>query len=177
MSPLCLLFSRLNNPSSLTPRKTCAPDPSQLHCPSLDTLWGLNVCLAVRGPKLDTVLGVQPHQCWVQRDDHFPAPAGLTTSNAGQDAIEVFGHLGTLLAHVQLSVDQYPQVRFLYTVFQPLCPKPVALPECLGSNYCHNCLEVPICLLFAGRIERARHPNSEQPGLGEMNPALVIKLL
>ena len=40
----------------------------------------------------------------------------------------LLGHLGTLLAHVQLSTNQYPQVCFLYTVFQPLCPKPVALP-------------------------------------------------
>ena len=38
------------------------------------------------------------------------------------------GHLGTLLAHVQSSLNQNPQVHFLYTVFQPLCPKPVALP-------------------------------------------------
>jgi len=32
------------------------------------------------------------------------------------------------MARVQSSINQYPQVRFLYTVFQPLCPKPVALP-------------------------------------------------
>ena len=32
------------------------------------------------------------------------------------------------MAHVQLSIDQYPQVHFLYTVFQSLCPKAVALP-------------------------------------------------
>jgi len=40
----------------------------------------------------------------------------------------LLGHLGTLLAHVQSSISQYPQVYFLYTVFQLLCPKPVALP-------------------------------------------------
>ena len=44
------------------PPKTCAPDPSQLHCPSLDTLQGLNVFLVIRGTKLNTVLKVQPHQ-------------------------------------------------------------------------------------------------------------------
>jgi len=26
-----------------------------------------------------------------------------------------------------MSINQYPQVHFLYTVFQPFCPKPVAL--------------------------------------------------
>ncbi|KAK4827930.1 hypothetical protein QYF61_022378 [Mycteria americana] len=35
----------------------------QLRCPSLDTLQHLNVSLVVRGPKLNTVLEVQPHQC------------------------------------------------------------------------------------------------------------------
>ena len=40
----------------------------------------------------------------------------------------LLGHPGTLLARVQLSINQYPQVHFLYTVFQPLYPKPVALP-------------------------------------------------
>ena len=54
-----LLFSRLNNPSfSAAPNKTCAPDPSQLHCPSLGMLPGLSVFLVVRVPKLklNTVL-------------------------------------------------------------------------------------------------------------------------
>ena len=54
----------------------------------------------------------------------------LTTliSDISQDAIGLLGHLGTLLAHVQSSVNQYIHVHFLYTAFQPLCPKPVALP-------------------------------------------------
>jgi len=37
------------------------------------------------------------------------------------------GHLDTLMAHVQLSINQYPQIHFLYAVFQPLSPKPVTL--------------------------------------------------
>ena len=40
----------------------------------------------------------------------------------------ILGHLGTLLAHIQPSTDQYPQVCFLFTVSQLLCPKPVTLP-------------------------------------------------
>ncbi|KAK1202130.1 FUT8 fucosyltransferase, partial [Pygoscelis papua] len=50
----------------------------QLHCPSLDTFQHLNVLLVVRGPKLNTVFEVRPHQCQVQGHDHFPAPAGHT---------------------------------------------------------------------------------------------------
>ena len=49
-----LLFSRLNNPSSHS-HKTCAPDPSQLCCPSLDSLQLLNVFLVGRGAKMNPV--------------------------------------------------------------------------------------------------------------------------
>jgi len=40
--------------------KTCSLDPSPA---SLDMLQNLNIFLVVRGPKLNTVLEVQPHQC------------------------------------------------------------------------------------------------------------------
>ncbi|KAK4817894.1 hypothetical protein QYF61_002063 [Mycteria americana] len=99
----------------------------QLCCPSLDTLQHLNVSLVVRGPKLNTVFEVQPHQCQVQGHDHFPGPAGHTISDTSQDAVGLFGHLGRLLAHVQPAVDQHPQVLFRRAAFQPLFPKPVAL--------------------------------------------------
>jgi len=41
---------------STTPQQTCAPDPSQFCCPSVDTLQGLHVFLVVRDPKLSIVL-------------------------------------------------------------------------------------------------------------------------
>jgi len=44
---------------------------------------------------------------------------------------DFFG-LGTLLADVQFSINQYAQVLFLWTVFQLLCPKPVGFPEVIG---------------------------------------------
>ncbi|GAB0184554.1 hypothetical protein GRJ2_000920700 [Grus japonensis] len=78
----------------------------------------------VRGPKLNTVLEVRPHQCRVQGDDRFPSPAGHTIPDTSQDAL---GHLGTLVAHTQLAVDQHPQVLSCQAAFQPLFPKPVAL--------------------------------------------------
>ncbi|KAK4817504.1 hypothetical protein QYF61_016511 [Mycteria americana] len=99
----------------------------QLRCPSLDALEHLNVFLAVRGPKLNTVFEVQPHQCRVQGDDHFPSPAGYTISDTSQDAVGLLGHLGTLPAHIQPAVDQHPQVLFCQAAFQPLFPKPVVL--------------------------------------------------
>jgi len=101
--------------------------PHQPRCPSLDTLQNLNVLLVVRGPKLNTALQVQPHQCRVQGHDHLLTPAGHTTPDTTQDAVGLLGHLGTLLAHVQPAVDQHPKVLFCQAAFQPLLPKPVAL--------------------------------------------------
>ena len=71
---------------------------------------------------------MQPHQCRVQRDDHFHVPVVNTVSDTSQDAIGLLGHPGTLLGHVQPSINQYPQVCFFCAVFQPLCPNPVAFP-------------------------------------------------
>ncbi|KAK4827827.1 hypothetical protein QYF61_021911 [Mycteria americana] len=99
----------------------------QLRCPSLDTLQHLNVPLVVRGPKLNTVFEVRPHQCRVQWHNHFPSPAGHAVFDTSQDAIGFLGHLGTLLAHVQPAVNQHPQVLLCQAAFQPLFPKPVAL--------------------------------------------------
>ncbi|KAK4829997.1 hypothetical protein QYF61_008167 [Mycteria americana] len=100
---------------------------SQLRCPSLDTLQHLNVPLVVRGPKLNTVFEVRPHQCRVQGHDHFPSPAGHAIFDTGQDAIGFLGHLGTLLAHIQAAVNQHAQVLLCQAAFQPVFPKPVAL--------------------------------------------------
>ncbi|KAK4810166.1 hypothetical protein QYF61_010478 [Mycteria americana] len=97
-----------------------------LCCPSLDALQHLNVCLVVRGPKLNTVRP-QHIECGRQGGNHFPSPAGHTISDTSQDAIGFLGHLGTLLAHIQAAVNQHPQVLFHGEAFQPLFPKPVVL--------------------------------------------------
>ncbi|KAK4816344.1 hypothetical protein QYF61_015658 [Mycteria americana] len=106
----------------------------QLRCPSLDMLQHLNVSLVVSGPKLNTVFEVQPHQCRVQGDDHFPSPAGYNIPDTSQDALGFLGHLGTLLAHVQPAVIWHPQVLFYRAAFQPLFPKPVALHGVVVTN-------------------------------------------
>ncbi|KAK4827428.1 hypothetical protein QYF61_017866 [Mycteria americana] len=98
-----------------------------LRCPSLDMLQHLNVSLVVRGPKLNSVFEVWPHQCRVQGHDHFPTPAGHAIFDTSQDAIGFLGHLGTLLAHIQAAVNQHSQVLLCQAAFQPLFPKPVAL--------------------------------------------------
>lgn len=102
--------------------------PHQLQCPSLNNFQDLNIFLVVRSPQLNTAIEVLPHRGRVQGDDHLPVPAGNTVSYASQDATELLGHLGTLLTHVQLSVGLHLRLVSL-TVFQPLCPNPVVLPE------------------------------------------------
>jgi len=90
-------------------------------------LQHLNVLLLVRGPKLNTVLQVQPHQGRVQGHNHLPAPAGHTIPETSQEAVGFLGHLSTLLAHVQPAANQHTKVRFCQAAFQPLLPKPVVL--------------------------------------------------
>ncbi|KAJ7412075.1 integral membrane protein dgcr2 idd [Pitangus sulphuratus] len=46
-----------------------------------------------------------------------------------QDAIGLLGHLGTLLDRVQPQSNSTLQVLFHQAAFQPLCPKPAALPQ------------------------------------------------
>ncbi|RMB92651.1 hypothetical protein DUI87_30960 [Hirundo rustica rustica] len=99
----------------------------QACCPPLEALKSLNVLPKLRGPELDTILKVWPDQCRVQGKSNLPAPAGHTIPDASQDAIGLLGHLGTLLNHIQLAFDQYPQVPFLLGTVQPHHPHPRAL--------------------------------------------------
>ncbi|RMC13421.1 hypothetical protein DUI87_10959 [Hirundo rustica rustica] len=87
----------------------------------------LNVLPKLRGPELDTALKVWPHQCRVQGKNDLPAPAGHTIPDPGQDAIGPLGHLGTLLAHVQLLSPVPPGAFFLLDAVQPHHPQPIIL--------------------------------------------------
>jgi len=91
--------------------------------PSLVALLWTCSTRILRCPTLNTAVKLRHHQCRVQGQDDFPSPAHHTIPDPSQDAIGLLGHLGTQLAHVQSSVNQHPQIHFLYTVFQPLCPK------------------------------------------------------
>ena len=100
----------------------------------MDLLQHLNVLSILRCPKLNTVLEVRPHQCRLQGQDDFPSPAHHTIPDTSQDATGLLGHLGTLLAHIQLTVHQYTKVPFHQAAFQPLLPKPVGLPGLLVTK-------------------------------------------
>jgi len=91
---------------SAAPHKTCAPDPSPTEGQqlSLDTPRGLSVLLAVRGPELNTVLKVRSQQCWSQRDNHFPGPAGDIVPNTSQDATTA--HCWLILSQLSTSIPR-----------------------------------------------------------------------
>uniref|UniRef100_A0A669P5X2 Calcium voltage-gated channel auxiliary subunit alpha2delta 4 n=1 Tax=Phasianus colchicus TaxID=9054 RepID=A0A669P5X2_PHACC len=71
--PACVLNSPAHNASVKCDRMrsqklrrrpdTCHAFHPELHCPSLSTLQGFSVLLALRGPELNTALEVQPHKC------------------------------------------------------------------------------------------------------------------
>lgn len=67
------------------------------------------------------------HQCWAQRDGHFPGPSGHTISDAGQDAAVLFNHLATPLAHALPAVDKHLQVLFCWAIFQTFFFSPIPL--------------------------------------------------
>lgn len=45
---------------------------------------------------------------------HLPAPAACTIADTKQDAVGLLGHLGILLSHVQLSINQHLQILFFH---------------------------------------------------------------
>ncbi|KAK4819282.1 hypothetical protein QYF61_000622 [Mycteria americana] len=107
----------------------------------------LNIPLVVRGPKLNTGFEVRPHQRQVQGHHHFPTPAGHAIFDTSQDAIGFLGHLGTLLAHIQVAVNQHAQVLFHWAAFQPLFPKPVALHGVAVAQAKQSQLPQPLLIL------------------------------
>ncbi|TRZ11806.1 hypothetical protein HGM15179_015300 [Zosterops borbonicus] len=66
--------------------------------------------------------------------DHCPSLAGHPVSDTSQEAIGLLGYLGTLLAHVQLAVDQHPQVLLCQAISQTFCPQPVVLHEVVATH-------------------------------------------
>ncbi|KAK4814368.1 LOW QUALITY PROTEIN: hypothetical protein QYF61_017781 [Mycteria americana] len=92
----------------------------QLHCPSLDMLQHLNVSLVVRGPKLNTVFEVRPHQCRVRgmiTSLLLLATLFLIQARMSLAFFATWAHCWLILGSCQPTPP----------AFQPLFPKPVAL--------------------------------------------------
>lgn len=128
MSPFRFLFSKLNSFSSLTHSsyQSCSLVPCQLCCFSLYTLEHLSFLV---------VIGSKPNTNLV-----FPSPVGHIISGAVQDAVGLLGHLGTLLAHIQLAV--YPYVLLFWSAFQPVFSKSTWLHGIIMTQMQHPALTV-----------------------------------
>lgn len=126
---------RLNNPTSLS-CSSCILFSSPFT--SFSALWARSsILLAVRGPKLSTVLELQSHQCRVQMHKHFPSPAGHAISDVGQDVTTLLGHLGTLMVPVNLAFNQHPQALFCWATLQALFPQAVPLHGAIVTQVWH----------------------------------------
>ena len=69
----------------------------------------LNILLIVEDLKPDPAFEVQS---MLSRCNCFTSPADNVISDAIQHAVGLLGHLGTLLACVQPTVGQHPQILF-----------------------------------------------------------------
>ncbi|KAK4823325.1 LOW QUALITY PROTEIN: hypothetical protein QYF61_000927 [Mycteria americana] len=128
-SPRSLLFSRLNNPNSLSLSLEVLQPLDHFCGPPLDLLQQLHVLLVLRAPELDTVLQVRSHQSRAEAQNHLPRPAGHTSFDAAQDTVGLLGCERTLRTHVQLFIHQYPQVLFRRAALNHIIPQPVLKPR------------------------------------------------
>lgn len=107
---LSLLFSRLNNHSSLgLSRWEMLLD---LNCLSKDSLWNVHVLPVPGNQNLNTRCQEWPHQCQVQWKDHLPE---LLTLLYQMEPFCYLCHKDILLVHVQSGVHQ---VLFCQGTFQ-----------------------------------------------------------
>jgi len=69
---------------------------------------------------------VRSHQSRVEGQNHLPRPAGHAAFDAAQDTVGCLGCERTLLAHVQLFIQQYPRVLGM-AAFNPFVSQPVLI--------------------------------------------------
>ncbi|GAB0206720.1 mitochondrial enolase superfamily member 1 [Grus japonensis] len=86
-------------------------------------------------PELDAVLQVGSLKSGVEGQDHLPRPAGHSSVfDAAQDTVGFLGCKHTLLTHVELLINQYPQVLLLRAAFNPFSTQPIVV---LGNAPTH----------------------------------------
>jgi len=81
--------------------------------------------LVVIPPKLNAALKVWSHQCWVQKDALFPAPAGNTISDPTQDSWQPGHTAGSCSASCQLTPSDP----------SPPCSFPATLPQACSNAW------------------------------------------
>ncbi|KAK4828307.1 LOW QUALITY PROTEIN: hypothetical protein QYF61_025319 [Mycteria americana] len=99
--------------------------PYHLCGPPLGSLQQVHVLLMLGAPQLNTVLQVGSHKSGVEGQNHLPQPTSHTSFDAAQDATGFVGCKCTLLGHVELLINQHPQVLLLRTALNPFSTQPV----------------------------------------------------
>ncbi|PKU44166.1 hypothetical protein llap_5535 [Limosa lapponica baueri] len=72
---------------------------------------------------------VSQEQSRAEGQNHFPGPAGQASFDAAQDVAGFLGCKHTLLAHVELLVNQHTQVFLLGAALNPFSAQPVFVLE------------------------------------------------
>ncbi|KAK4831476.1 hypothetical protein QYF61_017724 [Mycteria americana] len=91
----------------------------------LDSLQQVHVLFMLGAPELDAVLQVESHQSGAEGQNHLCRPAGHASFYAAQDTVGLLGCERTLSAHIELLINQQPQVLLLRAAFSPFFSQPV----------------------------------------------------
>jgi len=93
--------------------------------PPLDPLQQVHSFPVLRAPELDTELQVRSHQSRAEGQNPLPCPAGHPSLDAAQDMVGLLGCECTLPGHVELLINQHPQVLLLRAALNPFSTQPV----------------------------------------------------
>ncbi|KAK4827794.1 hypothetical protein QYF61_021747 [Mycteria americana] len=93
--------------------------------PPLDSLQQVHVLLMLGAPELNAVLQVGSHKSRVEGENPPPRPAGHASFDAAQDTVGSLGCKRTLLGHVDLVINQQPQVLLLRSALNPFSTQAV----------------------------------------------------
>ncbi|KAK4832092.1 hypothetical protein QYF61_020707 [Mycteria americana] len=96
-----------------------------LHGPPLDSFQQVHVLLMLGAPELNAVLRVGSHESGVEGENHLPRPAGPASFDAAQDTVGFLGCKHTLPGHVELLINQHPQVLLLRAALNPFSAQPL----------------------------------------------------
>ncbi|KAK4827484.1 hypothetical protein QYF61_018784 [Mycteria americana] len=113
--PQSLLFSRLNNPNSLSlsSQERCS-SPRIIFVALLWTHSNSSMSFLCWGPqRLNAVLQAGSHESGVEEENHLPRPAGHCSFDAAQDMVGFLGCKCTLPRHDEPLIDQHPQALLL----------------------------------------------------------------
>lgn len=117
VSPLCLLFLRLDRPSSLS-LSLCVRCSSPLTVLA-DLLHHVHIFLVLRIPELGTSETTSRAPCQLQEQSHLPWPTGHTLTYTVQEMAVRLGCKSALLPSV---IHQDPQVLLCRATSQALTP-------------------------------------------------------